>query len=111
MEPCISSGAVLPVLKICEGTRVRRFGRVPRQNEHRAPANSDLSFFFDPRSIAVIGSFRENFFGGYVIVKSLLKAGYKGKIFPINPAYKEVHGLKVYPSLKEVPQKVDLAMV
>jgi len=81
------------------------------QSERRAPANSDLSFLFDPRSIAVIGSFRENFFGGYVIVKSLLKAGYKGKIFPINRAYKEVHGLKVYPSLKDVPQEVDLAMV
>jgi len=59
----------------------------------------------------VIGSFRESFFGGYVIVKSLLKAGYKGKIFPVNPAYEDVHGLKVYPSLKEVPHEVDLAMV
>jgi acetate---CoA ligase (ADP-forming) len=80
-------------------------------DERRVPANSDLCRFFEPRSIAVVGSFRESFFGGYVIVKSLLKAGYKGKIFPVNPAYKEVHGLKVYPSLKEVPQEVDLAMV
>lgn len=80
-------------------------------NERQAPASSDLSCFFDPRSIAVIGSFRESFFGGYVIVKSLLKAGYKGKIFPVNPAYEDVHGLKVYPSLKEVPHEVDLAMV
>ena len=81
------------------------------QKESKAPANPDLSCFFDPRSIAVIGSFRENFFGGYVIVKSLLKAGYKGKIFPVNSAYKEVHGLRVYPSIKDVPQDVDLAMV
>ncbi len=81
------------------------------QNERNAPADHGLSRFFDPRSIAVIGSFRENFFGGYVIVKSLLKAGYKGKIFPVNPAYKTVHGLKVYPSLKEIPGDVDLAMV
>jgi acetyltransferase len=81
------------------------------QKESKAPAYPDLSCFFDPRSIAVIGSFRENFFGGYVIVKSLLKAGYKGKIFPVNPAYKEVHGLRVYPSIKDVPQDVDLAMV
>jgi acyl-CoA synthetase (NDP forming) len=80
-------------------------------NQRQAPASSDLSCFFDPRSIAVIGSFRESFFGGYVIVKSLLKAGYKGKIFPVNPAYEDVHGLKVYPSLKEVPHEVDLAMV
>ncbi|MGE5841688.1 MAG: acetate--CoA ligase family protein [Deltaproteobacteria bacterium] len=81
------------------------------QNERTACADRGLAPFFDPRSVAVIGSFRESFFGGYVIVKSLLKAGYKGKIFPVNPAYKEVHGLKVYPSLKEVPQDVDLALV
>lgn len=81
------------------------------QNELKAPADHGLSRFFDPRSIAVIGSFRESFFGGYVIVKSLLKAGYQGKIFPVNPAYKEVHGLQVYPSLEEVPEEVDLAVV
>jgi acyl-CoA synthetase (NDP forming) len=81
------------------------------QNERAARADRDLSPFFDPRSIAIIGSFRESFFGGYVIVKSLLKAGYQGKIFPVNPAYKKVHGLKVHPSLGEVPEKVDLAMV
>jgi len=40
---------------------------------------SQLSSFFDPRSIAIIGSFREEFFGGYVIVKSLLNAGYMRK--------------------------------
>lgn len=81
------------------------------QDQRKAPADHGLSRFFDPRSIAVVGSFRESFFGGYVIVKSLLKAGYKGKIFPVNRAYKKVHGLKVYPSLDEVPQEVDLAMV
>jgi acyl-CoA synthetase (NDP forming) len=81
------------------------------QNERAAHADRDLSLFFDPGSIAVIGSFRESFFGGYVIVKSLLKAGYKGRIFPVNPAYREVHGLKVWPSVKDVPQQVDLAMV
>jgi acyl-CoA synthetase (NDP forming) len=80
-------------------------------NEPKGPTDHGLSRFFEPRSIAVIGSFRESFFGGYVIVKSLLKAGYKGKIFPVNPAYKEVHGLQVYPSLNEVPQEVDVAMV
>ncbi|MGD2125881.1 MAG: CoA-binding protein [Desulfobacteraceae bacterium] len=74
-------------------------------------SRTDLSCFFEPRSIAVIGSFREDFFGGYVIVKSLLNAGYKGQIYPVNPAYQEVHGLMVYPSVKDVPQKIDLAFI
>ena len=78
-----------------------------RKLSHR----EDVSSFFEPRSIAIIGSFREGFFGGYVIVKSLLSSGYSGQIYPVNPAYKEAHGLKVYLSIKEVPTAVDLAFI
>ncbi len=74
-------------------------------------SESDLSNFFEPRAIAIIGSFREGFFGGYVVVKSLLKAGYSGRIYPINPAYTDTHGLKVYPCLAAVPEKIDLAII
>jgi len=74
-------------------------------------AEADLSYFFEPQSIGIIGSFREGFFGGYVVIKSLLNAGYAGQIYPINPAYKEIFGLKVYPSIKEIPKKIDLAII
>lgn len=73
--------------------------------------SSDVSRFFEPDSVAIVGSFREGYFGGYVIVRSLLNAGYQGRVYPINPGYKEVHGLKVYPSIKEVPGKVDLVII
>jgi acyl-CoA synthetase (NDP forming) len=72
---------------------------------------SAISRFFDPSGIAIIGSFRAGYFGGYVIVRSLLEAGYKGGVYPINPGYKEVHGLRVYSSLREIPGKADLAIV
>lgn len=70
-----------------------------------------LTPFFYPQSISVIGSLREGFFGGYVVIKSLLQAGYKGKIFPVNPSYREVWGLKVYPSVKDIPQEIDLVLI
>jgi acetate---CoA ligase (ADP-forming) len=73
--------------------------------------NSPIGRFFDPRSVAILGSFRENFFGGYVIVQSLLKAGYEGAVFPVNPVYREVHGMKVYPSLRDIPEKADMAVI
>jgi acyl-CoA synthetase (NDP forming) len=72
---------------------------------------ADLSLFFEPRNVAVIGSFRKGAFGGYVVLKSLSKAGYSGKVYPVNPAYQEVLGLKVYPSVGEIPAKVDLALI
>jgi acetate---CoA ligase (ADP-forming) len=73
--------------------------------------NSFMDRFFNPRSIAIIGSFREGYFGGYVMVHSLLGAGYEGSIFPVNPGYREIHGIKVYPSLRDIPGTADVAVV
>jgi acyl-CoA synthetase (NDP forming) len=72
---------------------------------------NDIRNFFDARSIAIIGTFREGWFGGAVVIKSLMNAGYKGQIYPINPSYKEVQGLKVYPTVKDVHRKIDLALI
>jgi acyl-CoA synthetase (NDP forming) len=70
-----------------------------------------MELFFEPQSVAVIGSLREGYFGGYVVVKTLLNAGFAGEIYPVNPSYKEVLGLKVYPSIKETPEKIDLVLI
>jgi acyl-CoA synthetase (NDP forming) len=78
---------------------------------NRNPQQSVLTPFFDPRSIAVIGLLKEGFFGGYVVIKSLINAGFKGEIFPVNPSYKEIWGLTVYPSIKDVPRKIDLVLI
>jgi acyl-CoA synthetase (NDP forming) len=72
---------------------------------------SALSLFFEPQSVAVVGSLREGYFGGYVVVKTLLNAGFGGKIYPVNPSYQEVLGLKVYPSINEIPEKIDLVLI
>jgi acyl-CoA synthetase (NDP forming) len=72
---------------------------------------NDLSLFFEPKSVAVIGSLREGYFGGYVVIKTLLNAGFKGKIYPVNPSYQEVLGLRVYPSLKDISEKIDLVFL
>ncbi len=78
---------------------------------NRKPQMCGLTPFFDPQSIAVIGSLKEGYFGGYVVVKTLLKAGFAGGIYPVNPSYKEVLGQKVYASIKEIPEKIDLALI
>ena len=75
------------------------------------PERHILSDFFEPRSVGIIGSFREGFFGGYTTVKSLLNAGYKGEIYPVNPGYEAVLGLKVYPSLEDVPGRPDVVLI
>ncbi len=74
-------------------------------------ARNHLSVFFEPESLAVIGSFKENYFGGYVVIKSLLEAGYPGRIYPVNPHTMDVQGLKVFSSLRDIPDKIDLVFV
>jgi acyl-CoA synthetase (NDP forming) len=82
-----------------------------KKGNNRRRHKADPSLFFEPRSIAVIGSLREGLFGGYVVIKSLLNAGYSGEIYPINPSNGVVHGLRVYPSIKEVEADIDLAVI
>jgi len=77
----------------------------------KANGKEILRRFFEPQSIAVVGSFKEGFFGGYVLIKTVLEAGFRGRIFPVNPAYREVLGLKVYGSVKELPESVDLVFL
>jgi acetyltransferase len=78
---------------------------------NRKLQENSLNSFFDPQTIAVIGSLKEGLFGGYVVIRSLLNAGFKGEIYPVNPSYREIGGLKVYPSIKDVPKKTDLALI
>ncbi len=70
-----------------------------------------LKKLFNPKSVAIVGASTHEGKIGYILVENLIKYKYKGKIFPINPKAKEILGLKVYPSLKEVPESVDLAII
>ncbi|OQW98789.1 MAG: CoA-binding protein [Desulfobacteraceae bacterium A6] len=69
-----------------------------------------MEFFFKPKGIALIGASSNPYKGGNSILKNLLK-GFKGGIYPVNPAYNEIEGLKCYPSVTDVPDPVDLAIV
>ncbi|HLB27765.1 MAG TPA: CoA-binding protein, partial [Dehalococcoidales bacterium] len=60
-----------------------------------------------PNSIAIVGATQARGWGGGGFVESLIAMGYKGKIYPVNPKYPEIMGLKAYPSLRDVPGRVD----
>ncbi len=67
--------------------------------------------FFYPRSLAVIGvSADENAFGT-LYLRALLKFGFKGKLYPVNPRGGSLFGLTVYPSVEDIPDQVDLVAV
>jgi acetate---CoA ligase (ADP-forming) len=69
-----------------------------------------MEFFFKPRGIAVIGASANRVKGGYFILNNLMR-GFKGGIYAVNPAYTEIDDLVCYPSVLEVPDPVDLAII
>lgn len=69
-----------------------------------------IDAIFNPSSIAVIGASAEEKKVGYSVLKNLVD-GYKGKIFPVNPGRREILSLPCYPSVSEIPEKVDLAVI
>jgi len=70
-----------------------------------------LEPFFTPRGIAVIGASRDPYKPGYGVVRNLRDIGFQGGIYPVNPAAHEILGYRCYPSVLEVPDPVDLAVV
>ncbi len=70
-----------------------------------------LDAVFKPRSIAVIGTSRRPGTVGYAVVANLLKYGFQGVVYPVNPGARSVHSIPAYPSITDVPGGVDLAII
>ncbi len=70
-----------------------------------------LDAFFHPQSVAVIGASRDPEKLGYAVLANLKEGGYPGRLYPVNPKADEILGLKAYPSVLDIPDPVDLAVV
>ena len=73
--------------------------------------SSSLNALFQPRSIAVIGASRRPDTIGYQIVDNLLRHGYTGVVYPVNPMAPAVHSIPAYPSVSAIPGEVELAVI
>ncbi len=73
--------------------------------------DTDLARLFEPHSVAHVGASAKPAAGRFNFTEYLLNMGFKGKIFPVNPKYREVLGLTCYPSLSDAPGTVDLAIL
>ncbi len=72
---------------------------------------SELRPIFYPRALAVVGVSRDEVKFGGLFLRALLEFGFKGRIYPVNPAATEIAGLKAYPSVGSIPEPVDLAAI
>jgi acetate---CoA ligase (ADP-forming) len=71
----------------------------------------DLRFLFSPESIAVVGASADPRKLSYLPLQYLVRHGYRGRLCAVNPRAGEILGVRSYPSLGDVPDGVDLALL
>ena len=73
--------------------------------------SEQIKAIFSPRSVAVIGASAKQQSLGRAVFANLLFAGYSGCVYPVNSKTKSVLGVRAYPTVLDVPDEVDLAVV
>ena len=75
--------------------------------------NTDIDFhtLFNPHSIAFIGATPVPGKWGFVIPANIIRSGYQGQFFPVNPNYSTIFGVPCYPSLSSIKEDIDLVVI
>ena len=82
-----------------QGSDVYRSGRKP------------LDAIFSPRSVAVVGATEKAGSVGRTVLWNLISNPFGGTVYPVNPKRPNVLGIRAYPTIKDVPEAVDLAVI
>src|SRR3970282_1697131 len=66
---------------------------------------------FEPAAVAIVGASERKGSVGLVLIENMLAAGYRGQLYAVNPKHREVRGVPCFPTIGEVPRRVDLAVI
>jgi acyl-CoA synthetase (NDP forming) len=72
---------------------------------------TDIERFFSPKSIAIIGASQDLITISGQPLKHLVSHGYPGKLYPINPKYRDILGVKCWPSIESLPETPELGLI
>ncbi|MGC9973173.1 MAG: bifunctional acetate--CoA ligase family protein/GNAT family N-acetyltransferase [Bryobacteraceae bacterium] len=75
------------------------------------PRHHPLDIFFEPESVALIGATENPGSVGRTVLWNLISTPFGGTVYPVNPRRPSVLGIRAYPNIAAVPEKVDLAVV
>jgi len=73
--------------------------------------SASLDLVFNPKTVALIGASEDEFKSGGMFLNSFISCGLKSELFLVNPRGGEIRGLKVYPSVLDIPKEIDLAII
>ncbi len=77
----------------------------------RASTLESLRYVISPRSVAVIGASRQTGTIGNLLLKCILDGGFSGTVYPVNPNAKAVISVKAYPTIMDIPDSVEMAVI
>ncbi len=78
---------------------------------HRVATVASLRPFFRPRSVAVVGASRDPAAIGHRLLDAVIRGDFQGVVYPVNPKAAAVRSLRAYPSVRALPEAVDLAVI
>ncbi len=70
-----------------------------------------LQPIFSPKTVAVIGATEKAGSVGRTVLWNLISSPFGGTVFPVNPKRPNILGIKAYPSIKDIPDQIDLAVL
>lgn len=83
-----------------------------RLHERQAQsAAASVRIFMEPASVAIVGASRDPAKIGSMVLHNLLRLGYTGRIYPINPQADEIEAIPAFARLTEVPDPIELAVI
>ena len=83
---------------------------VAAERERRSEARS-IERLLTPGSVAVIGASTDPAKIGHVVFANLMAYGFNGPVYPVHPEARHIGGVRAYPSVLDVPDQVDLAVI
>jgi len=83
----------------------------PAQEISDEPMAGNLEVLFEPRSVAVVGASGTPHKAGNDVIKNILANEFTGKLYLVNPKGGEILGHPVYPSIQDLPDTIDLAII
>lgn len=81
------------------------------EERDRAAVVASIRRILNPKSIAVVGASRTPGTIGFELIHNLIRGGFTGPVYPVNPNAESVGGIHAYPSVKSIPQAPDLALI
>ena len=81
------------------------------EQKEQIPNLESLRPLLSPQTVAIIGASRHPGTIGYLLLQCMVQAGFTGTVYPVNPNADSIMSIKAYPSVLDVPDKVELAVI